>query len=335
MADIRLINIFSAMLKPVSSLLCLFRGALIFIILLVIADQSFSQKIGADTTALTLTKVQQEFGLDPQQPLIDRVQNTSEKTLERFRQAGMSPRQHALTNAERRQLEKVLASLPPLHLRVLKGHLRSINFLDNMPNTALTSIVNNGSDFPVFDITVRAGIINQTASEWMTEKERTCFQAEDSSLQVFCQIGEQSALLYIMLHETTHVVDDVLKISQTTAFSGGIWQDRTQLAPRFSQTLLDSTRYRGGNPLPMSRAESLYQTLTRTPFVSLYGASNWLDDLAEYLSVYHFTHKLKQPFRIILRKNGREVFSYQPMKSKLVQSRIKEMQRFYKAYSEG
>lgn len=321
--------------KPVSSFLCLFRGALICMISMVIAVQCFGQKIRTDTAALTLMKVQKEFGLDPRKTLIDRVQNASEKTLKRFREAGMSPTQHVLTNTERGQLEKVLAALPPLHQGVLKGHLRSINFLDNMPNTALTAIVNYGSDFPVFDITVRADILNQTASEWMTEKERTCFQTEDSSLQVFCQIGTQYALLYVLLHETTHVVDGVLKISQTAGFSNGIWQDRTRLDPRFSKTLLDSTWYRGGDALPMSQAESLYLALTRTPFVSLYGASNWLDDLAEYLSVYHFTHKLKQPFRIILRKNGREIFSYQPMKSKLVQSRIKEMERFYKAYSEG
>jgi len=82
-------------------------------------------------------------------------------------------------------------------------------------------------------------------------------------------------------------------------------------------------------------AKDLYQIIKSTPFVSLYRTSSWLDDLAEYLSVYQFTRKLKQPFRIILRKNGREVFSHQPMKSKLVQRRIKKMKRFYKAYSEG
>jgi hypothetical protein len=279
MADIRLINIFSAMLKPVSSLLCLFRGALIFMILLVTADQSFSQKIGADTTALTLTKVQQTFGLDAQQPLIDRVQNTSGKTLERFRQAGMSPTQHALTNAERGQLEKVLASLPPLHHHVLKGHLRSISFLDNMPNTALTAIVNYGSDFPIFDITVRADILNQTASEWMTEKERTCFNPENSSIEVSCEIGSLSALLYVMLHETTHMVDGTLKLAQMPEFSSGIWQNRTKMAPEFTRDLLDSTRYRGGKPLPIESAKDLYQILKSTPsypcIVQAAGMKTW------------------------------------------------------------
>ncbi|QMU28736.1 hypothetical protein [Adhaeribacter radiodurans] len=293
------------------------------------SSYSFAQKqIKADSVTIMRQETQRQFNLDPQQPLTDRVRVTSPETLQMFREAGMSPREHELTTDERSQLKQVLAALPPLHQKVLKEHLRSINFLDNMPNTALTTTLNSSS-FPVFDITVRAAIFHQTASEWMTEKERTCFKAEGSSLEVSCDIGSLSALLYVLLHETTHMVDGTLHLAQTSGFSKGIWSDRTRITAEYSPALFDSTRYRGGKPLPIRQAPSLYQSLSTTPFVSLYSTSSWNEDLAEYLSVYHFTQKLKQPFRIILRDNGKEVLVYEPLKSKLVRSRLKEMKQFY------
>jgi len=75
----------------------------------------------------------------------------------------------------------------------------------------------------------------------------------------------------------------------------------------------------------------VYRSLGRTPFVSLYGSSNWHDDLAEYVAVYQWTQVLKQPYRFVIREGKREVFVYEPMKSELVRGRIDQMKRFYKA----
>ena len=86
----------------------------------------------------------------------------------------------------------------------------------------------------------------------------------------------------------------------------------------------------GGAVLSINQAESIYASLRRTPFVSLYGSSNWYDDLAEHVAVYHFTEVLKQPFRIVIREEGKEIFLYEPMKSDLVRGRAAQMKRFYK-----
>jgi hypothetical protein len=220
--------------------------------------------------------------------------------------------------------------LPPLHQRVLKAHLRSLSFLDNMPNTALTSTVS--APAPLFDITIRAAILPQTATEWLTEKERTCFVATDSAWQVAIEAGVRPALDYVLLHEATHVVDGAGQRLDGTAakpFTAGIWQDRTLLAPGFRHALLEHIRFRGGPPLPTIQAAQLYTLLQQTPFVSLYGSTGWTEDLAEYVTVYHFTHKLRQPFRIMIRQNGQEMFGYEPMKSALVKRRVRQMKRFY------
>lgn len=261
-----------------------------------------------------------------------------------FRDAGMSPTEHHLSEKEQSKIITAFATLPPLHQRILKSHLRSINFLDNMPNTALTSTVNPGETHQLFDITFRAEILNQDVSDWLTWKERTCFDSTGSTLRVSIQAGHLDAFLYVLLHEATHVVDGSLGItpkilsqdgqilpdSLVTDFIGGIWTGHTSVATAYKSPLLDSLVYRrGGKPLPIRQARRVYQDLAKSPFVSLYGRSSWHEDLAEYITVYHFTQKLGQPFAIKIQNGKQPVFEYKPMQSALVSKRFKYIARFY------
>ena len=120
-----------------------------------------------------------------------------------------------LTDRDRRSLKAAIDALPPLHRKVLAERLRSINFLDRMPNTALTSTVNRDERVnKVFDITVNASILGQNASEWLTQKERSCFDAAGSRMSVSIDAGtELPALVYVLLHEATHVLDATLHIT--------------------------------------------------------------------------------------------------------------------------
>ena len=85
----------------------------------------------------------------------------------------------------------------------------------------------------------------------------------------------------------------------------------------------------GGKVLPIAKAEALYTAMRRTPFASLYSSHAWSDDLAEYVAIYHWTQVLKQPYRITIQNEGKEVFEYEPMKSELVRGRFSQMKRFY------
>jgi hypothetical protein len=289
-------------------------------------------------------EVARRYGLDPTSSLDSRVRETSAAVLKMFEGlGGPAPTAHALTQEERRQLAAAFAALPPLHRRILSERLRSVNFLDGMPNTALTSTVNPGEPFPLLDITIRAAILHQNVSEWLTEKERTCFDAVGSPLSVSIEAGKRDALVYVLLHEATHIVDASLKITPTplfgeqpagvtppTAFTDGIWSERTIPAAPYRDPLRERVRfYIGGERLAIAQATLVYESLRRTPFASLYGSCNWHDDLAEYVAVYHWTHVLKQPYRIVIRKEGKEIFVYEPMKSALVRSRVDQMERFY------
>ena len=264
----------------------------------------------------------QRFALDPTSPLESRVRETPASVMKMFAELDApAPTPHRLTPAERKQLAAALDALPPLHRRILGERLRTLSFLDGMPNTALTSTVNPDGDYRLFDITIRAGIFQQSVSEWLTEKERTCFDATGSALDVSIEAGTLPALVYALIHEATHVVDSSLRITPG-AFTQDVWTDNTTPVAGYQNRLLESVMFRsGGKVLPIGDARAVYEALSRTPFASLYGSRNWSDDLAEFVALYELTRKLGQPYRIVIRQGAERVFVYEPMKSKLVLGR--------------
>ncbi|WP_439558114.1 hypothetical protein [Dyadobacter sp.] len=177
-----------------------------------------------------------------------------------FREAGMQPENHELTPAQKEKVSNAFALLPPLHQRILKDHLQSISFMDNMPNTALTSLLDTVEGRKVFNITFRAGLLDETISQWATWKENTCFKSEDSSnYKIRVEAGNLDALIYVLLHEATHVVDVVEELTPRfdkmdsvvtpTMFTKGIWSKPNVPAEPYLDSLLEKTRFRSGKPV--------------------------------------------------------------------------------------
>jgi hypothetical protein len=284
-----------------------------------------------------------QYELDPSTEITARIGETPPVVLQMFRDAGMSPRIHELTDAEHQALTRAFRILPPLHQRILAERLRCVSFLDDMPNTALTSTVNPEESFLLFDITIRAAILHQTVSDWLTEKEMTCFEPGESPFHVSVEAGELDAVAYVLLHEVSHVMDRVLGITPPVgndgkpledpaahAFTAGIWDDRSTASLAYRQLLLEQVSFRpGGKPFAPNQAIDAYTALRKTPYASLYGSSNWFEDFAEFMTVYHMTEKLGQPFRIVVRRDGREMLKYEPMQSDLVRRRTGQLDCFY------
>jgi hypothetical protein len=286
-------------------------------------------------------------GFDPATALESRVKPVPAAVIALLKEPGEKvPTDHPLSAQERGQLQTAIKSLTPLHRRTLKERLRTISFLDRMPNNALTSTVNPKESFRLCDITVNAAILRQNVSEWLTAKERTCFDMAGSPLRVSFEAGTQlDALTYVLLHEATHVVDaaesitpQIATIAQAattkarlvTPFIDGVWSDMRLPVARYRDPLREQLLFNTGTrPVPVDRAQAVYESLERTPFVSLYGGRNWFDDLAELVSVYQLTEVLKQPFRIVIRRGNDEIFAYEPMKSPLVRSRLGQLKHFY------
>ncbi|HTV01952.1 MAG TPA: hypothetical protein VMF13_15495 [Luteitalea sp.] len=279
--------------------------------------------------------------VDSRTTLASRIGEADPSVLKMFADAGMgTPTPHRLTDDERSALVKAMDGLPPVHQRVLRERLRRISFLDGMPNTALTSTVNPDDAVRVYDLTIRAGVLRETTSQFLTWKERGCFDLANSSRTVDVEAGSLDAIVYVLLHEATHMVDNALGLtpppadpvsaSRPSALVDGIWTNRLTIAAPYAGPLLEGLTYRrGGRAVPIADADAVYAALRRTPFVSLYASSNWHDDVAELVAWHYLTSRLRQPYRIVVRDAGREVLSYEPMAAPLVQARLRLLTSFY------
>jgi hypothetical protein len=278
----------------------------------------------------------------PSSDLAKRVLIAPESVFKMFREAEMNPVNHELTAVERAKVEKAFAILPPLYQKILKGHLHSISFMDNMPNTALTSPVESSDSTQLFNITFRAGILNETISEWATQKENTCYdRSANPDFEISIEAGTLDALQYVLLHEATHVLDAVLNITphpeergalvEPTPYTKGIWYKMNVPTEPFIDSLLEKTRFRSGKTVPIALAPEIYKALRKTPFASLYGMASWFEDLAELATIYHLTHKMNQPFRVVVRKDNLELSKFEPMKNKRVKKRLRQLAFFYKS----
>jgi hypothetical protein len=264
-----------------------------------------------------------KYRIDPAAPLESRIGEVPTAFVKLFTDDGEpAPTNHVLTAVERRKVAAAFAALTPLHRRILRDRLRSVSFADGMPHTALTSTINPNEPYEVFDLTVRAGVLNEDISHLLTDKERTCFETAGSSLSVSIEGGALDAIVYVLLHEATHMVDGSLGLAsgpgsgkpqdgpQAGSFAEGVWTTRITPAPPYRNALLASIKFRpDGKIMNVGQAKALYTALSRTPFVSLYGSSNWHDDLAESVAWYHLTRKLEQPYRIEIRDQGKIIGS--------------------------
>ncbi|MEK6154701.1 hypothetical protein WIW50_15640 [Flavobacteriaceae bacterium 3-367] len=283
------------------------------------------------------------YELDSSSSLLSRIGETPSKILDRFRDAGMNPSRHTLTREEHKIVSSALNELPPLHQRVLKKHLLRISFLDNMPNTAFTAPISPNDSIKLYAITVRAEILNQTVSEWLTEKERNCFDFSNTNLNVSIRAGELSAILYVLIHEATHIVDGALNLTpqytvpqreienslKSNPFTANIWKNRIEPIEIFQNKMLDEIYFKSRKKMPINKSQEIYGALKNSPFVSLYGRNSYHEDLAEIATIYHFTKKLKQEYQIVIAKGNSKLFSYEPMKSMLVKNRLPQLEYFY------
>lgn len=219
--------------------------------------------------------------------LIDRVGEPAQRDMQAFKKAGMQEvKPHKLTAQERLIVEAALASLPSLNKRVLERHLHRLSFVDGIPGEG-TGLTTPNTKTGLSDITLRASVINESLTAFLTNKERRVFKQDGSGGVVTVTGAGVNAITYVLLHESTHVVDVSCSVTTNprSPFVRGIWVTQSTLAPSLA-AITPKTYFRGADPLPIVKAESVYDALEKTPFASLYATATRQEDLAELVTWY-------------------------------------------------
>ena len=218
--------------------------------------------------------------------LMGRLGPPSLEAVDIFRNAGMeNVRAHILTVSERAKVETVLASLPTLHKRVLESKLHRLAFVDGIPGegTGLTSLIPNTG---LYDVTLRASILEESLSTFLTSKERRVFRDDGSGISVSVEASGTDALTYVLLHESTHVMDMGCGLTAKSGnhFVAGIWTRQNRLVPLLAASAAAATVFRRGRPREVGEAAGVYDALAETPFVSLYATATASEDFAELVA---------------------------------------------------
>ena len=290
----------------------------------------------------------ENYSFNNHSPVSSRISLPPDIVLHHLRQLDNRPDYtgYVPTRQELAGFEKAISMLPVLNRSMLEKRLLAVYFIPNFMGSGLTEWVLDRKDEVYGFMVINPLVLRHDISELLTIKERTCYINDVPGFSVRISAGAQcSGLLYILLHESTHLVDYVLHITPyvddaindyldrhitRTPFTGRVWTAYSRPVKKLSFTGRVSFYGIRKPALKLSDSFNIYRELSSSPFVSLYGSQTWAEDLAEMLSFYHITEILKQPYAISVWKGQRLLLSVRPMDSPSVKVRLKAMDLFYR-----
>jgi len=278
---------------------------------------------------------------DASTSLVSRIGGEIPARVNDMRKSGGRPplKTYTPTPTEMKKAEAALAALTPLQKSIAQKHLRSFTFTDAADFNGQTLRSGQGDDFAI-DIIFNRRILSETVSDFLTRKERQLFDTSGSTLELTVDGGKLDAIVYVMLHEATHLVDQRLRIApQTfpsaeipeashTDFSRGVWKTGQELAAPYEDPIFRRANFEPDTrKIPISEAKSLYEALGRTPAVSIYATRLVVEDLPETVA-WRQMEKLGQPYRIELKDKGKTIYTYEPLKNPLLRARFAQLAVF-------
>jgi hypothetical protein len=122
----------------------------------------------------------------------------------------------------------------------------------------------------------------------LTTKKRRLFKWAEGAPEVRVIAKGQEALPFVLLHESTHVVDASIGISRDPSqlLIAERWKGSHDLKEPYASSLVAKTAFRGKDKIAANQAESVYDAMQRSPFVSLYSTAAASEDLAELIAWY-------------------------------------------------
>ncbi len=278
------------------------------------------------------------YDFDPASPLTERIGNAPEELLDLYADAEGAPLSvHRLGASKRAEISAILGILPERHQKILQERLIGIYCVDGFAGSGVADYVLGPDDEIYAVVILHPRVFSMTAAELIEFRANSAFRRDDSDNQLEVNLSrEVSALAYIILHETTHIVDYVERhtpyvepgmlelfgrSARETPFTDEVWDDYRELRSSIDFPCQSDLRfYCVGDDLPLAnrQMESVYRSLSTTPLASLYASFSWAEDFAEYVTFYYLVRVLGMRYEICVKRNGATVFSWEPMESRAV-----------------
>ena len=231
----------------------------------------------------------------------------------------------------------------------MKERLAGIYFVENFWARGIMASFRNEEKKMYTYFIINPIVLEDNISDCVTRKESTCYITNNPDIRIRIDCGTKvSGVFYVLIHEIAHAIDFIEKHTprvkkkmrraekraevNENGFAGGVWRKFSGPVKEYDFPFHKEVTYYGirkGPKINISDAPGVYTQLSKTPFASLYGSQNWLEDLAEFVTFYHLTQKLGQPYMIKVYDKDELVFSYEPMKSEKVRERFEYIEKLY------
>ncbi|MBM9577031.1 hypothetical protein JWG45_07670 [Leptospira sp. 201903070] len=251
-----------------------------------------------------------------------------------------SPRPESNLEAWKNRLFAVRKNLPDSVNSILDESLYRVILCKNLGGTGLTSFIYD-SRGPVGGIVfLDTEMLKQTANRWITKKENSPFRSRKTKISVQIESAAEDdmerATEYILLHEIGHLVsvrektvpDFRLKVRDfsTFEFSNGIWTGESESRYDSVFPLRKKIRFYTDEPLDLENNwNQIYPTLIKTPFPTLYSATNGDDFFADSFVSYVHTVLQKKIWHLEILQDQITVFE---MKNGILEERCRKQKEF-------
>ncbi|MBT3276131.1 MAG: hypothetical protein HN368_23485 [Spirochaetales bacterium] len=278
------------------------------------------------------------YNFDPSTPIKDRITDVPAELLGLYSDSDDTElRSYKLTADEKKQIEDTFSRLPDRHREVLEKRLIGVYCVENFIGTGMADYV-LGPDNEVYaQLVLHPRVFEMNASQILSLRANTAFRSDDEEMELVIDLSnEVSGLDYIVLHESTHIVDYVERHTpyvepgmyelfgrsgRNTSFTDEVWSDYRTLNPTVEFEFQEDLRYYGlgGDPGLSNRdLKAVYSALAQTPFASLYASFSWAEDFAEFVTFYYLVYGFGAHYEIRVMRDGESLFTYQPMDSLIV-----------------
>lgn len=226
-----------------------------------------------------------------------------------------------------------IQSMPAPVRKLLERKLVGVLLVEDIGGTGFTDEVVDTQGKAVAGFIVLDPVVLRahSANSWITWRENTPFKPSArqrlvARIESGAGNSRRQAIQYILLHEFAHVIaingrihpswalppqevkspEDFPFFMQSWRISGS---DYTSLHDARFPKRRDVVFYFGPR-LDASDMRSVYESLERTDFATLYSATHPGDDFAEAFANYVHVVLMKRPFAITLQEDGRVVKTY-------------------------
>lgn len=301
-----------------------FRFTLVILLFLTYCASSQTRKLSKLPDALR----SEQYYFSDSQNLIDRLQTPSEGLVKYLAEMDQSKtyKSYTLNSDETRILDKYIKYLPSKFSTCLREHKVNFVFIENFKGGGMIQYTISSSRQISAFVILNPKILTVPLQKWIEYRDNSAFFGQNKITLRIPLGNSHPALLSILIHEAAHIYDlfnnvtpyvdsDLYDLglanNNPTPFTENVWADFHVPVPAYEYAgRMDIRSYGLGEPIDSIYIRFFFEQLSKTPFVSLYGARFWSEDYAETYTWCYLNAKMQIEYFITAYQNNQKIFTY-------------------------